>query len=72
MKKLSHLLFIIGFLVFTTSNAQSVDPVYIQKQWKALWIKVPDSGNSEYGVYVFRKGFELTSVNNVSLMLTSL
>lgn len=40
------------------SKAQTVDPVFLQKQWDAKWIMVPKTSPSAYGVYLFRKSFE--------------
>lgn len=44
------------------SKAQLTDPAILQKQWKANWIMVPQTSPAGYGVYYFRKGFELTSI----------
>lgn len=41
-------------------SAQSLDPVVLQKQWEARWIAVAGSEPEGYGVYLFRKSFELT------------
>ena len=45
-----------------SSNAQLVDSIYLQKQWKADWITVPQTNPTGYGVYYFRKEIELASV----------
>ncbi len=31
----------------------------LHKPWKAYWIEVPDESQDAYGVYLFRKGFDL-------------
>nr|WP_315247061.1 alpha-L-rhamnosidase C-terminal domain-containing protein [uncultured Flavobacterium sp.] len=51
----------IALLFFSSAKGQSVEPNWLQKQWKAEWIKVPESSNSGYGVYLFRKNIELQS-----------
>lgn len=53
---------IIWFLLSLKVNAQVIDPAYLQKQWKAMWISVPGANPTGYGVYYFRKGLELTSM----------
>jgi alpha-L-rhamnosidase len=43
-------------------KAQAIDPIYLQSQWKASWIMVPNTNPKGYGVYLFRKSIELTTV----------
>lgn len=43
-------------------KAQAVDSALLLNQWKASWITVPGAAPTGYGVYYFRKGFELASV----------
>lgn len=50
------------FVSTSTLTSQTVDPVWLRKQWKALWITVPEASTDGYGVYLFRKSFDLTSV----------
>src|SRR3954454_12694034 len=45
-----------------TARAQLIDSAFLLKQWKARWITVPQTSATGYGVYYFRKGFELTSI----------
>jgi alpha-L-rhamnosidase len=40
-------------------SAQHIDPVLLQKPWNAYWIAVPGEPANGYGVYFFRKNFEL-------------
>ncbi len=40
------------------SEAQTIDPAFLQQQWPAEWISVPGTSPSAYGVYLFRKSFE--------------
>ncbi|MDR0757635.1 MAG: alpha-rhamnosidase [Tannerella sp.] len=40
------------------SKTQTVVPLFSQRQWKAEWITVPETGPATYGVYLFRKSFE--------------
>ncbi|WP_218973100.1 alpha-L-rhamnosidase C-terminal domain-containing protein [Labilibaculum manganireducens] len=39
-----------------------MDEIYLQKKWKAKWISVPDINPSGYGVYLFRKNFDLENI----------
>ncbi|MEO6547997.1 MAG: alpha-L-rhamnosidase N-terminal domain-containing protein [Ferruginibacter sp.] len=47
------------------AKAQQIDPAILQSQWKAQWVTIPSESTNtaalqEYGVYKFRKSFELT------------
>ncbi|MEO6733830.1 MAG: alpha-L-rhamnosidase C-terminal domain-containing protein [Ferruginibacter sp.] len=53
---------VFGLLLSLVSTAQGNDSPYMQVPWKAGWITVPGANPTGYGVYYFRKGFELTSV----------
>jgi alpha-L-rhamnosidase len=55
---------IIGFLLplMLKLKAQVIDASYLHEPWKASWITVPGANTTGYGVYYFRKGFELTSI----------
>ena len=57
---------IIGFLLPLTLKlkAQVIDATSLHEPWKAIWITVPGATPTGYGVYYFRKGFELTSIPN--------
>jgi alpha-L-rhamnosidase len=48
-----------------TSKAQVIDSTFLVKQWKARWITVPQTNPTGYGVYYFRKSFELTSIPKI-------
>ena len=41
------------------SFSQKINTAILQKQWPAFWIKVPSGSPGGYGVYLFRKSFEL-------------
>jgi alpha-L-rhamnosidase len=45
-----------------TGYTQSNDTNWLNKQWNASWITVSDINNTDYGVYLFRKNFELSAV----------
>jgi len=60
--RLQLLIIIIGLLLSLTLGAQEVDASYLHEPWKAKWITVPGANPTGYGVYYFRKGFELTSI----------
>lgn len=38
------------------------DTDWSKKQWDAFWITLPEISNTDYGVYLFRKSFELSPV----------
>ncbi|HRH59575.1 MAG TPA: alpha-L-rhamnosidase C-terminal domain-containing protein [Chitinophagaceae bacterium] len=42
-----------------SSHAQNINPSVLNKQWDAFWITAPDAPAKDYGVYFFRKNFEL-------------
>ena len=46
------------FLYFCLS-AQNINPDILHKRWKAYWIAVPNEPANGYGVYHFKKEFEL-------------
>lgn len=56
------------FLTFWTlpylGTAQSIDPSLLDKPWKAIWITQPNANPNAYGVYYFRKSFELATKPN--------
>lgn len=39
-----------------------INPALLEKYWSASWIALPDDSGLEYGVYHFRKTFELENV----------
>lgn len=45
----------------TTLAAQDINPELLQKRWKAVWIAFPGESGKDYGVYHFRKTFDLQS-----------
>ncbi len=48
-------------LLFTNfCSAQQITPNILEKRWAASWITVPKESGTGYGVYLFRKTFELT------------
>ncbi|KPM46742.1 alpha-L-rhamnosidase-related protein [Jiulongibacter sediminis] len=53
-------LFSVFFLFFFTNiRGQQIPAEFLQKAWPAKWISVPETDNSAYGVYIFRKSFVL-------------
>jgi hypothetical protein len=60
MKKL--LLFIAAFYLVTALAAQSISPDLLIRQWDARWLSVPGEPAQGYGVYLFRKSFEMQKV----------
>ncbi len=59
MKK--HIFSIILILVLTTfhGHTQSTPSVYALKIWPAKWINMPQTNPNAYGIYLFRKQFEV-------------
>ncbi|MES2794883.1 MAG: amylo-alpha-1,6-glucosidase [Bacteroidota bacterium] len=47
------------FLFKSNSFSQDIPAEYTQKIWTAKWISVPKTNPTSYGVYLFRKQFEL-------------
>src|SRR5688572_6502019 len=41
-------------------HAQDIHPDILQKKWSAFWIHVPGEPEHDYGVYKFRKSFDLS------------
>lgn len=55
-------IFLLVFTGFYSGvNGQEVHPDFLSKNWKAFWITAPNSSPTAYGVYVFRKSFDLTA-----------
>jgi hypothetical protein len=61
---------ILAILVFVSGQifavksipAEEINPDLLKKFWDARWIAYPDDSGLEYGVYHFRKSFELEKV----------
>lgn len=49
-------------LISQTVIGQEINSDLIHNKWDAQWISVPKTNPTGYGVYYFRKGFELTSI----------
>ncbi|HMP28834.1 MAG TPA: alpha-rhamnosidase, partial [Saprospiraceae bacterium] len=56
-KKIS--LYVCLVLITTACFAQQIPEVYLQKRWPAVWIAVPNTSPTDYGIYLFRKQIEL-------------
>ncbi|MBL7814843.1 MAG: alpha-rhamnosidase [Saprospiraceae bacterium] len=52
-------LFCLVSLPFLHVRAQKIEAHILQKQWKAYWITVPNEPSYDYGVYMFRKKFDV-------------
>ena len=46
-------------LALLKTEAQTIDPAFLRQQWAAEWISVPGTNPAAYGVYLFRKSFEM-------------
>lgn len=55
-------LFTISMLVSFTIAGQDIESGILNKKWDAQWITVPKINPTAYGVYYFRKSFDITSV----------
>lgn len=62
LSKIALFMWLINLCATDSANAQNIDSGLIQKQWRAKWITVPDADPTGYGVYYFRKAFELDVV----------
>ncbi|MDR1114584.1 MAG: alpha-L-rhamnosidase N-terminal domain-containing protein [Tannerella sp.] len=58
IRKMSIMTVILVMLLPSLLKAQTVDPLFLRRQWEAQWIMVPETGAAAYGVYLFRKSFE--------------
>jgi alpha-L-rhamnosidase len=58
MKRLLMFLICAGFL-FRFSAAQQINENLLYQPWKASWIAVPGESPNGYGIYLFRKTFNL-------------
>jgi alpha-L-rhamnosidase len=61
-KKYIFSIFLILVLTAFRSVAQNIPSVYLQKIWSAKWINVPQTKPNAYGIYLFRKQFDLKDV----------
>lgn len=61
MKPFARLIFFASLVanLLHTANAQNITHELLSKQWKARWIFVPKENDKTYGVYHFRKTFDL-------------
>jgi len=60
--KIILLMLCIAPLFSLLSTAQTINPDILQKEWKAQWIQADPGAPHEYGVYHFRKTFQLDNV----------
>src|SRR5512139_4120142 len=56
------LFFSILVIMFPQITAQQISPDILKQQWDAKWITVPGATLDDYGVYLFRKTIDLTTV----------
>ena len=60
MMKLSTVLAVLlCFIVSKTVLSQTINPAILSSKWNAQWVSVPTEPAKDYGVYHFRKSFEL-------------
>lgn len=64
--KITKVLLFVGLLATTILlNGQTNFTDFISKPWKAAWITVPNIDKSEYGMYYFRKNFNIQTIPSV-------
>ena len=54
-----YLIFLSFCFLCCFSSAQKLDSTILYNTWNASWIDVPDESPTAYGVYIFRKSFDL-------------
>lgn len=59
LKGISFLLFLL--FASYSSFSQQINPDFLTKNWNARWITAPESNPTDYGVYVFRKKFDIAA-----------
>jgi alpha-L-rhamnosidase len=64
MKNAARRLLLILCLMPYLGYSQSIDPSLLTKPWKSFWITPQNANPNGYGVYYFRKSFELSSQPN--------
>jgi hypothetical protein len=52
----------LSLLIILAAAAGAQQPDLLTQPWRARWISVPDSPAFDYGVYHFRRGFDVPSV----------
>jgi hypothetical protein len=59
-----YILLLLGTRLFAIENLpkSKIDPDLLSKQWPAHWVAYPNDAGLDYGVYHFRKNFNLTNV----------
>jgi alpha-L-rhamnosidase len=60
MKLSTALAVLLCFVVSKTVLSQSINPAILSSKWNAQWVSVPNEPAKDYGIYHFRKSFELT------------
>jgi hypothetical protein len=60
-KSIFIILCISGFFHYGIAQNIGINPELLLKNWPATWIAVPGAPENEYGVYHFRKTFELSN-----------
>lgn len=58
--KLIVLFYAIAFILTVDARAQEINPNLLTKIWPAFWINVPATKSQTYGVYHFRKEFQIS------------
>lgn len=53
---------ILCLVLLLSAKAQNIDTKYLTKQWNAAWVTVQGASPNGYGVYLFRKAFELKQI----------
>lgn len=60
MKLFARLLFaLLCLVILSPAKAQNINPALLSQKWKANWIFLPNEPDKTYGIYHFRKSFDL-------------
>lgn len=62
IRRLRKTLFLLTLIIPFVLKAQMADSTLTYRQWDAEWITVPQTSPSAYGVYFFRKDFNISQV----------
>jgi alpha-L-rhamnosidase len=69
MKIISRIFYFV--LISASGFAQPVNPTLLTTEWNAYWISVPGESPDAYGVYLFRKSFDLNTIPGKMLVHVS-
>ena len=62
MKRVLMLILFLGTCSLKAQDIKEINPSLLNRQWPASWITCPDIPQRDYGVYHFRKTFEMGQI----------